>query len=285
MSSAPVHCHCPALHAHAIQSILQFLKLPQLAAAVCVSPGWTAVAASMPSIGVSVHYWHVKNAGLSAICMSPLSRHVSSLHAGATVALTAEMLTLIRLRMPQLHTLSATMDLCAESSSPFYFPLALQRVNLRSTFVHYWTDRFKSMYRMEGIRLKLPRTSMLQIEGVMEGLTRCKLLQELRCAFEVDLREEQCRSVSFAPLARLQKLRAFAWHWRGYYCMADAASQLSDAQLASIRSIPALHDWRPAVPADANERYLQQQRFTDAELDQWESDAEAPEEEAAEHAE
>jgi len=120
----------PALYRDALTSVLAFLKLRELAAALSVSKEWRAAVSSMrPAMLTADSSFEPLDALLSS--SSPLRRHVGQLgQQGHDVCwLRANQLAALCHAVPELQSLSAQLEL-VPVEAPLLFPPRLQRLSM-----------------------------------------------------------------------------------------------------------------------------------------------------------
>jgi hypothetical protein len=200
----------PPLYRDALSSVLSFLTLRELSAALSVSREWTAAEHSMrPSMLTA----NISSHELAALLASQLRRHVCELgQTGANgeykLTVLPDQLTMLTRALPQLRSLSATLDV-PPGVGPLLFPARLQRLGLR--LLHKPSDVHNCS------------------TALLSSISQLQQLRTLRLQLHSG-------SVSLVPLQQLPLLRELELCVFGGYTLEKFAAEL--------RGLPLLHRLR-----------------------------------------
>jgi hypothetical protein len=179
-SAASSPSHSSPLYRDALTSVLAFLTLHELAAALTVNKEWSAaVLFKRPSLLTA----DIPSAHVPALSSSPLRRHVSELgqleDGEHKLWLSSNAFSLLSHALPHLLSLNAVVDL---GNAPLLFPARLERLDICVL------DAFESRALANAVVLSIGQLTQLH-----------KLHLDLR----------QAGVASLAPLQRLSLLRDF----------------------------------------------------------------------------
>jgi hypothetical protein len=198
------------LYRDALTSVLSFLTLRELAAALSVSREWSVAVHSMR---LALLPANISSHELVALLSSQLRRHVCELgQTGANgeykLTVLPDQLTMLTRALPQLRSLSATLD-GPPGVGPLLFPARLQRLGVR--LVHAPSDVHNSSTAL---------------------LSSISQLQQLHTLYL----QLQSESVSLVPLQQLPLLRNLELCFVGGHTLEQFA--------ADLRGLPLLHRLR-----------------------------------------
>jgi Leucine-rich repeat (LRR) protein len=169
------------LYRHAIESILSFASLQELAALLCVNHEWRAAVNSMAPCSFEMSCTNDVTQ-LPLMCASPIARHITCLYVFEH-ACTSKLLELMQLRMPRLAKLGVYL-VGDEKLQPHIFPVHL--TELCVSILHY--------------------TKCGEAQSVIDAIAQLPWLEKLSLEpHDDEWRLVRC-NISFAPLAQLPRL-------------------------------------------------------------------------------
>jgi hypothetical protein len=208
------------LYRHALESVLAFCSLKELAPLLRVSKEWASAVHSMRSLSVDLPYTG-SDARLLRFCLSPLSRHVSKVHV-PMFPLSCWSLYHIQQRMPNLQQLHCEFQ---GSWLPLMFPARLRNLTVRFLATAAVTAPFSDRQHRE-------------LDEAVVAIAALPFLEEL------SIIAEMARTCCLTPLATTPSLHTLT------LAMPERVLD-SSANIDALRSMPHLRSlsFRPSPAA------------------------------------